>query len=170
MPRTAKYKLDQVAIRMVKERPLLSDTPIHNASDAVRVMHELLKDLDREVVAVVNFQTDMRPINMNIISMGAVNASMAHPREILKSIILSNAAAVMLIHNHPSGRVQPSPEDRKVTSKVSELMSLMEIQFLDHIILGTGERYYSFRENNVLSLDTVWQGGTPLRESKDRER
>ena len=139
MPRTAKYKLDRVAIRMVKERPLLSDTPVHSVDDAIRVMHDLFKDMDREVAAVVNFQTDMRPINMNIISMGALNAAMVHPREVMKSVILSNAAAVMLVHNHPSGRVQPSAEDRKVTAKVSEILNLMDIQFLDHIILGTGE-------------------------------
>ena len=146
------YKLDQVAIRMVKERPLLSDEPVNSPDKVVRLVHELLKDYDREAFAVINFQTNLQPINMNIVSIGALNASLAHPREILKSVVLSNAAAVMLIHNHPSGMVRPSEEDRTVTAKLSQLLNLMEVNLIDHIILGPEEQYYSFHENCEKSL------------------
>ena len=147
------YKLDKVAIRMVKERPLLSSTPVNTPESVARLVHEFIKDYDREIFAVVNFQNNLQPINLNIISIGALTASIAHPREILKSTVLSNAAAVMLIHNHPSGQLSPSNEDRAVTAKMAELFRLMEVQFVDHIILGPGDGYYSFHENCEKSLN-----------------
>ena len=94
------YRLNQVAIRLVKMPPLLSDVPLTSPDATVKVMSDMLKDYDREVLAVVNMQTDGRPINMNVVSMGALDQSIAHPREMLKSTILSNAAAIMLVHNH----------------------------------------------------------------------
>ncbi|MDY6342136.1 MAG: JAB domain-containing protein, partial [Lachnospiraceae bacterium] len=96
------YKLDQVGIRMVKEPPLYSVEPVNSPQAAVRLMAETLKGYDREVLAVVNLRNDLKPINMNIVSIGTLNQSLAHPREILKSIVLSNAGSVMLFHNHPS--------------------------------------------------------------------
>lgn len=147
-----KYSLDKVAIRMVKEPPLYSDTPIHTPDDAVRLMAEILRGYDREVLCVVNMQSDLTPINMNIVSVGTLNASIIHPREVLKSTILSNAAAVMLFHNHPSGNLLPSQEDIETTDRMQQLYSLMGIQLLDHIIIGNGNRYYSFQNEDVMPL------------------
>ena len=166
MPKKNPYKLDQVAIRMVKERPLISDEPVDSPEKVVKLVHELLRDYDREVFAVINFQTDLQPINMNIVSVGALNASLAHPREILKSVVLSNAAAVMMVHNHPSGRVRPSNEDRDVTARMAELLKLMEVSLLDHIILGSGEQYYSFHESDMRTLN----GEPPVKKDRDWER
>ena len=146
------YSLDKVAIRMVKEPPLYSSTPVRSPDDAVRLVSEMLKGYDREVFCLVNFRNDMSPINMNIVSVGTLNASIAHPRDILKSPVLSNAASVMIFHNHPSGSLEPSKEDVQVTDKLQKLFSLVEIPLLDHIIIGTGDRYYSFRENRTLPV------------------
>ena len=166
MPKKNTYKLDQVSIRMVKERPLISDEPVNSPEKAVELVHELLKDYDREVFAVVNFQTNLQPINLNIVSIGALNASLVHPREMLKSIVLSNAAAVMMVHNHPSGQLIPSPEDKTITARMSELLKLMEVNLVDHIILGPSDRYYSFHEHGEKSLN----GDVPVRKNKDLER
>lgn len=166
MPKKNLYKLDQVAIRMVKERPLLSDEPVNSPEKVVELAHELLKDYDREVFAVINFQTNLQPINLNIVSVGALNASMVHPREMLKSIVLSNAAAVMMVHNHPSGQVQPSAEDKAVPARMAELLKLMEVTLVDHIILGPGEQYYSFHESDVRTL----KGEAPVKKDRDWER
>ena len=73
MENKAKYGLEQVAIRMVKEPPLYSETPVTNSDDAVRLLAEALRDYDREVFGVVNFKTGGEPINMNIVSMGTLN-------------------------------------------------------------------------------------------------
>lgn len=74
--------LNQVAVRLIEEPPLYSDIPLKTPEDAIRVMGEWMKGLDREVVCVVNMQADLRPINMNIVSMGVLDRSMVHPREI----------------------------------------------------------------------------------------
>ena len=146
------YALDKVAIRMVKEPPLYSSTPVRSPDDAVRLIAEMLKGYDREVFCIVNFRNDMTPINMNIVSMGTLNASLVHPREILKSSILSNAAHVMAFHNHPSGSLSPSQEDIQITDRLQKLLDLAGIPLLDHIIIGNGDRYYSFRENQTLPV------------------
>ena len=146
------YSLDKVAIRMVKEPPLYSSTPVRSPDDAVRLMAEMLKGYDRKVFCIVNFRNDMTPINMNIVSMGTLNASLVHPREILKSSILSNAAHVMAFHNHPSGSLSPSQEDIQITDRLQKLLDLAGIPLLDHIIIGNGDRYYSFRENQTLPV------------------
>ena len=161
------YKLDRVAIRMVKERPLLSDELVNSPDLVVKLMQELLKDYDREVYAIVNFQSNLQPINMNIVSVGALNASLVHPREMLKSVVLSNAASVMLIHNHPGGVMRPSNEDKDITVRVAEVMKLMEVNLLDHIIVGPDKQYYSFYEHSEPSLS----GEAPNKKrSRDLER
>ena len=148
-----KYRLEQVAIRMVAAPPLYSDTPVHNAADVVRLLLKEFEDYDREVVSVVNLRGDGAPINMNIVSMGSVNFSLASTREIFKSAILSNAAHILLAHNHPSGNVLPSKTDIGLTEKVLNAADLMDIPLLDHVILGRDGKYFSFRENNLLDED-----------------
>lgn len=149
------YKLNQVAIRMVDMPPLLSDTPLDRPEAAVKVMADLLKDYDREVVAIVNLQSDGRPINMNVVSMGALDQSIAHPREIFKSTILSNAASIMLVHNHPSGRLVPSAEDIVLTDRVKKLSDLIGVKFLDHVIVGPGKDYFSFQQKEQMPLSSL---------------
>ena len=107
MSTTRPYKLDRVAMRMVKEPPLYSAEPIRSPEDAVRVVSEMLRQYGREACCIVKFRYDLSPINMNIVSTGTLNASIAHPREILKSAVLSNASATMLFHNHPYGTLTP---------------------------------------------------------------
>ena len=92
--------LSQVSIRLVQESPLLSDESINTPEQAVKVLGEWLEGMDRELVCVLNLQADLKPINMNIVSMGALNEEQVHPREVMKSAILSNAACMMLLHNH----------------------------------------------------------------------
>ena len=149
------YKLNQVAIRLVDMPPLLSDTPMDGPEAAVKVMADMLKDYDREVVAIVNLQSDGRPINMNVVSMGALDQSIAHPREIFKSTILSNAASIMLVHNHPSGRLVPSSEDIVLTDRVKQLSDLIGVRFLDHVIVGPGKDYYSFHQKEQMPLSSL---------------
>ena len=146
------YKLDQVGIRMVKEPPLYSAEPVNSPQAAVRLMSETLKGYDREVLAVVNLRNDLKPINMNIVSIGTLNQSLAHPREILKSIVLSNAGSVMLFHNHPSGNLTPSQEDISLTDRMSKICELLGTPIVDHIIIGNDDRYFSFRENSILKV------------------
>ena len=143
-------KLNQVAIRMVKQPPLYSDVPMKNPETAIQVMNDFLSQMDRELFCIVNLQADLKPINMNIISAGCLNEAMAHPREILKTAILSNANSMMLFHNHPSGTVTPSDIDIRTTARLQEVGTLMGIPLTDHIIIGRGQEYYSFKEKDIL--------------------
>lgn len=149
------YALDQVAIRMVKLPPLMSKEPMNNPDAAVRLMNETLKEFDREAVVVVNLQNDLKPINMNFVSMGTLNASAVHPREILKTSILSNAASIMLFHNHPSGQLKPSREDIALTDQLQQACNTIGIPIIDHIIIGTDDRYYSFHEKKILPVSEL---------------
>lgn len=153
--KTNMYRLNQVAIRMVEMPPLLSDVPMDGPEAAVKVMADMLKDYDREVIAIVKLQTDGKPINMNVVSMGALDQSIAHPREILKSTILSNASAIMLVHNHPSNKLQPSMDDIATTARIKQLCDLIGVKFLDHIIVGPGKDYYSFHQKQQIPLSSL---------------
>lgn len=95
------YKMDVVSVRLVNDAPIISEHPIMKPEDVVDLMGEYMCELDREVLGVINLKTDGTPINCSFVSVGALDQTIAHPREILKTSILSNAAKLMLIHNHP---------------------------------------------------------------------
>ena len=104
-------KIKQVSIRLVKERPLLSEEQLISPEKVAMVVGDYIRDLDREALCVINFNSKLQPINFNLVSIGAVDTTIATPREILKSAILSNAANMMVLHNHPSNILEPSKED-----------------------------------------------------------
>ena len=150
-----KFGLDQVAVRLVKEAPLLSDEEISSPEDVVRILGDAFQDYDREVVGVVNLRSDNVPINMTIISMGTLNQSLVHPREVLKAAFLSNAASILLFHNHPSGSLEPSKDDIAITGRMQQLCMLAGVPVVDHIILGGNQSYYSFREKKILPMEQI---------------
>ena len=82
-----------------------------------------------------------------------LNIALVHPREVFKSAILSNAAGIILLHNHPSGECTPSESDIKTTKQLVECGNLMQIPVKDHVIVGGGN-YYSFRENDLVLPST----------------
>ena len=90
-----------------------------------------------------------RIVCMNVVSVGSLNQSIVHPREVFKSACLSNAAAVILVHQHPSGDAAPSREDVEITKRLQEAGEIMGIKVLDHVIVGDGE-YTSFVERGLL--------------------
>ena len=144
-------KIEVVNIRMVKEPTIYSEDKIRTPEDAMEVLADELKTYDRETFGVLNLKTNGQPINFNICSVGTMDQSMVHPREIFKSCLLSNAAAFIAIHNHPSGNVNPSQEDRDVTKRLLACSDLMGIKMLDHIVIGGNTGYmYSFKQEGVL--------------------
>ena len=147
-----KNQLEIVAIRMIKDNPLFSDKPVDSPKAAVELLGEYLCELDREVICVINLRSDGMPINCNFVSVGALNECMAHPREIFKTSILSNAASMLLVHNHPSGNLKPSTPDTEMTDKMLRLCDMMGIPLLDHVIVGgDNTSYFSYREKDILN-------------------
>lgn len=144
------YGLKQVEVRLnLREAgTLFSSVPINGPETAAEVMKEMLKELDREMVCIVNLDTKNKPINFNVCSVGCLNGSVVTMNNVFKSAILSNAASIMLMHNHPSGSTEPSPEDDLITERVIRAGELMDISLTDHLIVGgvSGEVYSYLRE------------------------
>ncbi len=146
------FELDVVSVRLVKDAPILSSKRIGKPEDAVDLVGNMLCEMDREVVCVINLKADNTPINCHIASIGALNQALAHPRELFKSSILSNAANMMLIHCHPSHNLYPSKDDTRLTDRMIKLSELIGIPLLDHIIVGGDNReYFSFRSKGLMN-------------------
>ena len=144
-----KYKLREVCIRLQEGHPLYSDVPLSSPGAALQVMRKEMEQFDRECLCVVNLNTKLQPINFNIVSVGELNQSIAAIPNILKSGLMSNAGAFILLHNHPSGDPTPSQADLTTTRKVIEAGKLMGIPCMDHIVVGSNDRYCSMREENL---------------------
>lgn len=144
------HELKQVEVRLklTDKAGVFSMERIDTPDKAVSVLAPVLAELDREEVCVVNLDGKGRPINFNVVSIGSVNASLVTGRELYKTAILSNAAGMIMLHNHPSSDLQMSVSDRNVTEKMMYASLLLDIAFYDHIIVagGTGETF-SMREN-----------------------
>ena len=145
------FQLDVVSIRMVKDAPFYSKEAIDHPRKVVELLAKELCDMDREVMYVINVNTKSVPINCSLVSIGTLNRSLTSPREILKSAILSNAAGIILLHNHPSGDTTPSEPDISITKRMGMACDVVGVDLLDHIIVGTdGISYFSFCENQIL--------------------
>lgn len=138
-----KYKLQRVYIKLMETQPLYSAEPIDSPKAAVKAAGEEIRFLDRETVIVINLQTDKTPININTVSIGSLSSASVHPREIFKTAILSNAASIIMLHNHPSGNIKPSLEDLEITERIKSAGDIIGIELLDHIIIGRKGKDYS---------------------------
>lgn len=144
------HELKQVEVRLklTDKAGIFSMERIDTPEKAVSVLAPVLAELDREEVCVVNLDGKGRPINFNVVSIGSVNTSLVTGRELYKTAILSNAAGMIMLHNHPSSDLQMSVSDRNVTEKMMYASLLLDIEFYDHVIVagGTGKTF-SIREN-----------------------
>lgn len=104
-----------------------------------------LERSEREIFMVLFLDNKNRLIQKEKMFLGTINQATVHPREIIKSALLCNAAAIIVAHNHPSGSCEPSHSDRYLTSKIQKACELVELRFVDHIIVGKGS-YFSFEE------------------------
>lgn len=150
------FKLDVVSVRLVRDAPLFSERPLTSPYEVVAVMGEIMCEFDREVLCVVNLKSNLQPINVTYASVGSLNEAIAHPRELMKSSILSNAAKIMLIHCHPSGNCLPSKEDTKMTDRMQNLCQLMGIPLIDHVIVGGDNKsFFSFKEKGMMNTPNI---------------
>lgn len=156
MPKKNPFKLDVVSIRLNKDAPLMSGHPVKSPEDAVKLIGQELCEMDREVVCIINLKSDGTPINCAFASMGALDRSVAHPRELLKATILSNASTMIMIHNHPSGNLDPSIEDSILTDRMIKICDLVGVPLVDHIIVGgDNSDYFSFKEKDRLPASNL---------------
>lgn len=144
-------RVDIVSLKVVKESSLLyGKRKISSPSDAVEIGRSMLDGSDREKLLLCCLNTKNEPTKLNIVSIGSLNSSIVHPREVFKLAILGNSASIILFHNHPSGDTTPSKEDINITERIKEAGKIIGIELIDHIILGDENKYTSLKEKGII--------------------
>ncbi len=150
------FEIDTVSVRLVKDAPLFSQHPFTSPNETVAILGDIMAEFDREVICIINLRTDLKPINVHFASIGALNEAIAHPRELLKASILSNAAYMMLVHSHPTGNLIPSKPDTVMTDRMSSICQILGIPLVDHIIVGgENKEFFSFKEKGMISNPNI---------------
>ena len=139
----------ELAKRLVQEEWKKTER-IHCSDDAFHYVRLRMRDLSREVFRVLFLTSRHDIIEDQEVFKGSLAESVASSREIILAAVRCSAAAVILVHNHPSGEAQPSAEDKQITHKIIEACRYVDIQVLDHIIIGR-DSYYSFADEGVLN-------------------
>lgn len=134
-------KIAIVDIALVKDKSITLDIDGRDGRRVAKFLNEFIGPSDREHFVMVALNARGRVVAVNEISVGTVTASLAHPREIFKAAILSNASAIIIAHNHPSNEVDPSEEDLRLTQRVKQAGEIMGISIVDHYVLGAEEFY-----------------------------
>jgi DNA repair protein RadC len=136
------FRIEQVIMR---RKPLAK---INSPEDVVRLMKRM-EDHDREHAEVIHLDTKNQVVGIENISTGSINASIVHPRETVKGAVLNNSAAVIFVHNHPSGNPEPSREDLELSKRLKESFKILGIDLLDSVIVGK-DGHYSMKEAGTL--------------------
>ena len=126
--------------------------PIHSSRDAGKFFQLMIGSKDREFLTAIGLDVKGRVNYYEVIHIGTLSESLAHPREVFKTAILTNSDSIILSHNHPSGNVTPSKQDRKVTQILNDGGAMLGINILDHLIVSPTS-YYSIREDREFSND-----------------
>lgn len=121
---------------------------VRSPAEVSQIIMEFIGFEDREHLIVIMLDTRNRVIGINEVSVGTLNSAMASAREVFKPAILCNAAAIILAHNHPSGDPAPSHEDVRCTKTMVEAGRILDIEVLDHIVVGT-DRFVSLKERGL---------------------
>jgi DNA repair protein RadC len=122
---------------------------IKNPESVVKAIRASIKDKAREHFKLILLNPRNKIIGISTISIGTLNASLVHPREVFKDAITHSAASVVLAHNHPSGDPEPSDDDLKITKKLVDSGKILGIEVLDHIVIGKNN-FYSFKERGLI--------------------
>ena len=137
---------------------LARETLAREKIDSPELVYALLapemRVLHKESLRVILLDTRYHLLRIQEVSLGSVNESIAHPREVFRPAIISSAYGVIVVHNHPSGDPTPSQSDHSLTRRLAEAAELLQIKLLDHIIIGSPaegrQPYFSFKEAGVL--------------------
>lgn len=137
-----------MTLKQVKRRRKNKNIPnkITSSLGLAQWMSGLIGNETREHLVVVCLNTKNQINCYSTVAIGSLNQSIAHPRDILQRALLSNAARITILHNHPSGNPTPSVNDDNFTERMKDACDLIGIDLLDHIIVTDSSRYYSYRE------------------------
>lgn len=135
--------------RLAREEPA-ERVRINGPGDVYERCAPPLRDLTQEEFRILLLNTQHAVLRELTVTRGILDASVVHPREVFRPAIIESAAALILVHNHPSGDPVPSPDDRAITRQLAEAGRILGVPILDHIIIGDG-RYVSFVEAGLLA-------------------
>lgn len=139
----------EISRRVLSQSKWLFDKKITSPSMIAEYFIPILRDESKERFLVISLNFSNQVIKYDVISIGTLNSSLVHPREVFKVAIENNAASVILMHNHPSGNLEPSKEDLSITARMIEAGKILDIQVFDHIIVA-GSNYMSFVERKII--------------------
>lgn len=141
-----------VRIELIKERNFKysGSRQVRCADDAASILFEYIGNTDREEFVAMVLSTKHYVNALNTVSIGSLDASLVHPREVFKPAILANASDIIVGHNHPSGDPSASPEDIAVTKRLVEAGRMLGISVLDHIIVGDPGRFTSMQAQKLM--------------------
>ncbi|MGL4796723.1 MAG: RadC family protein [Paraclostridium sp.] len=137
----------ELGIRIASAKP--NKYKVTNPWDIYKYYMDGLRYLNKEIFKIILLNTKSEIICDVDVSIGTVNMSVVHPREVFREAIKRSSSKIILMHNHPSGSIEPSKEDKNVTSRLIKCGELIGIEVIDHIIIGDGA-YYSFKENMII--------------------
>jgi DNA repair protein RadC len=138
--------------RRREQRLLEPGQPFRSSADVFAAYRSRFSLLKQEEFLILMLDKRNRVIRDELISRGGLDASIVHPREVFKAALRASAAAVIFIHNHPSGDPTPSQDDRLITQRLRDAGQLLQIEMLDHLIIGASA-YYSFSDGAVFQAD-----------------
>lgn len=143
-------RINIVQVKLVREKSMLyKERKIRSPHDAYSLIKEFIGDADREHFVVLCLDTKNQPTCIQVVHIGSLNASIVHPREVLKSALLSNSASIIVGHNHPSDIPTPSPEDIEVTERLRDAGKILGVDLLDHLIICT-DSFTSLKEKGYI--------------------
>ncbi len=144
------YNVPRYKVQLVKESSTsIACASFSNPAEVAAFLAPEMACMDREQFMVLLLNTKNRIIGTNVVSIGSLNASIVHPREVFRPAILAPCAAVILAHNHPSGDPSPSMEDMELTKRLDEAGKILGIKVLDHVVIGETS-YFSFKEKGLM--------------------
>lgn len=141
-----KIQLGVTAVKEAKGGKMVDPSAVHKECQDMAMMAQ-------EAVVVLTMNAKNRMIGRHLVTLGLADTSLVHPREVFRPAILDGAVSIILVHNHPTGEVDASAEDVKVTRQIIEAGKVMGINLLDHVIIGRGEKpYNSIRESGMVTF------------------
>jgi DNA repair protein RadC len=135
--------------RRVLKQGMLGQNFVRSPQAVTDYLTVSLRDLKREVFKVIFLDKGLKILSEKDMFFGTIDEAAVHPREIVKEALLQNASSLVLVHNHPSGKTEPSREDYEITQKIKSACQTVSIRVLDHIIIGENQ-YFSFSERSQL--------------------
>ncbi|PIE59336.1 MAG: hypothetical protein CSA32_04675 [Desulfobulbus propionicus] len=139
-----------IARRYLHQR-LVGRQYVSSSREVAEYLIHFMRGLKREVLTVVFLDAAHSIIDTEVVAEGTVTVNTVYPRELIKLALQRNASALVLAHNHPSGKLKPSRQDISLTRKLYFICSYMHITLLDHLIIGAGEEVYSFADHDLMT-------------------